>query len=265
MTQIRNPPAGPLVGDVEADLVSHGIWFGKAAYHFAEPHLSAAVDARAGEIARLDPSFGVLDRDGTPMLTAKRARSFVQDYDNEAFRGALCLYAAALDECLIDLTSRILHGQLAICHESEAGETWTWVPARKYRRLHPDEEDPTMAHGDGGPFTGVLAFDVAEVVTWLAKQSSKTVPTIEGKPASNPPASSAQRGHLLLKKKTGPKGNMTGNAAAAMLEDIKMGRRTVDDLKALKQDSLKSLYGVGSRDTATKALAIVVSEFNSGK
>jgi hypothetical protein len=54
--------------------------------------------------------------------------------------------------------------------------------------------------------------------------------------------------------KRGPKGGLTDAAAQKMAMDIREGKQTVAGLRAMKQDSLAALYGVGSRDTAIRAL-----------
>jgi hypothetical protein len=172
VTQMLAPPAGPFVGDVESHLISGGIWFGKAAYHFADPEQRAEVERRVSEIGRLSPGFGLLDRDGSPLLTAAQARAFVHDYDDEAFRTALRMYAAALGFCQIKLSQKIQNGQVAICYERVAGTTWTWIPVRAYTRLQPAADDPTVGQGDTVRLNGVLAFDVAEVAEQLAPKSA---------------------------------------------------------------------------------------------
>ncbi|MEJ1979279.1 MAG: hypothetical protein WDN49_27420, partial [Acetobacteraceae bacterium] len=172
-----NPPAGPFVGDVEPDLVSRGIWFGKAAYHFADLEQRAEVDRRVSEIGHLSPGFGLLDRDGSPLLTPAQARAFVNDYDDEGFCIALRMYAAALEACQRDLTQKILNGQIAICHERVPGTAWTWIPVRAYVGLQPDDDDTMAAAGSNVRLTGVLSFDVGAVTRWLTERALTTDPT----------------------------------------------------------------------------------------
>lgn len=168
MTKVVKAPAGPLIGEVELDLVHLGIPFSKAGYHFADAVQRAEVDRRVADIGRLYPGFGVLDRDGAPLLTAKQAREFAKQYDDEEFRRALREYAGILEWCLGDLTPKISEGRLVVCREVEPGAAWTWVTAAAYNGPHADKD--LMARG--------LVFDVITVMTCLDRQSvGKNAPT----------------------------------------------------------------------------------------
>jgi hypothetical protein len=64
----------------------------------------------------------------------------------------------------------------------------------------------------------------------------------------------------LPQKRRGPHPTERNRATAMMVEDIRAGKRTLDDLRNMKQDSLADCYGLKSRDTARKALASAVAE-----
>ena len=80
-----------------------------------------------------------------------------------------------------------------------------------------------------------------------AARGERLGPVIEGELA--PTAALLEQ---VSASKRGPKGGKTDAAARAILEDLKSGRRTVTDLRDMKQEALASLYMVNSRDNGWK-------------
>jgi hypothetical protein len=60
-------------------------------------------------------------------------------------------------------------------------------------------------------------------------------------------------------KRRGPPRTERNRAATMMVNDIRAGKRTLDELHGMKQDTLAYDYGLKSRDTARKALADAVN------
>jgi hypothetical protein len=71
--------------------------------------------------------------------------------------------------------------------------------------------------------------------------------------AAPPRQNTAARPSLPVTRR-GPKGGLTEAAAQRMANDVREGWQTLSVLRDMKQESLAAAYGVGSRDTALKAL-----------
>jgi hypothetical protein len=88
-----------------------------------------------------------------------------------------------------------------------------------------------------------------------ASAAAADLPVAGGVPTTDQadaPTPSSQRAN----KKRGPKSGRTEAAAKNMAADVQDGKYTFDELHNWKQDDLASRYGVGSRDTAIKALRL---------
>jgi hypothetical protein len=133
---------------------------------------------------------------------------------------------------------------------------------------------------------GFIVLLADDITKWMAvqtasqapaEQDASTLPTLTGRApgvtdSAPMPTSAAAIKMIALPrrpaKKTGPKGNVTGATAQRIADDIKEGKHTLAELYDMKQEYLKSLYGVGSRDTVMNALhqaAAIVGNSNSDK
>jgi hypothetical protein len=75
-----------------------------------------------------------------------------------------------------------------------------------------------------------------------------------------PKAASKSPVEAPLRRKRGPKPTKLEQVKEAMRDDIRCGRRTVEDLREMREKELAAQYGNFSRDTARRALK-AVSEF----
>jgi hypothetical protein len=66
-----------------------------------------------------------------------------------------------------------------------------------------------------------------------------------------------------LRRPRGPRPKKLEQVKEAMRDDIRCGRRTVEDLREMREKELAAQYGDVSRDTARKAREAVCREFNS--
>ena len=158
------------------------------------------------------------------------------------------------------LTAGMMAGEIG--HMAEEGDDWIVSPrgAELLRRTGFDYE--TMIGWGSGTIRRHGGPEITVLVFWpdveRAARGKTFGPVIEGELAAAPPTLIASGG---TKVKRGPKSAKTGAAAAAMLADLRGNKQSVATLRAMKQKCLASLYNVGSRDTAMKALNKAVSEF----
>lgn len=89
-------------------------------------------------------------------------------------------------------------------------------------------------------------------------------PQLQGTIRPNPTASvgRSEPGAAGSARRRGPRATKLNATKNAMMEDIRQGRLTESDLKAMLEKTLAAKYGV-SRDTARKARNEVLSEFSS--
>jgi hypothetical protein len=100
---------------------------------------------------------------------------------------------------------------------------------------------------DVRPFSGDLKYD---------ERFRNALPrtTSQVKSSVAPPRQTTAARPSLPVTRRGPKGGLTEAAAQRMANDIREGRQTLSVLRGMKQEGLAAAYGVGSRDTALKAL-----------